>query len=110
MLNLDEFRAKRDYFQWLRRIQVLPMLNERKSALKRDIDVLTRKRNAASKRDKELIESQMLPLQWEYQEVWGEVAIIESEHEALTARVPASWQAAVFTITQTEDETARKIA
>lgn len=100
MFNLAEFRTRRDYFQWLRREQVLPQLKTQKSALKAQIDDLVVKRDAASKRDREIIENELRPLQWEYQYLWGQVAVIEGEHEALTARVPPQWQAQVFEIAE----------
>jgi hypothetical protein len=59
---------------------------------------LYRQHDRAAKHDKQIIENNMRPLQVEYQDVCGQVAIIESEREALTARVPEQWRVQAFEI------------
>jgi hypothetical protein len=59
---------------------------------------LYRQHEQAAKHDKQIIENNMRPLQVEYQEVSGQLAVIESERDALTARVPDQWKAQIFTL------------
>ena len=96
--TLAEFRTLRDYFQYLRREQVYPQLKALEKGLNRQIEALMQQHSRAEKRDKELLENKLRPLQWEYQTVQGQIALIESEYESLAARVPEHWRAQVFEI------------
>lgn len=98
LLTCAEFQARRDFYQYLRREQVLPQLKERQTALRRDLDVFYRQYDQAAKHDKQIIQNNMRPLQVEYQYISGQVAVIENERDALTARVPEAWRVAFFDI------------
>jgi len=98
LLTCSEFRVLRDLYALQRRTHVLPQLNARKTALRRDLDVLYRQHDRAAKHDKQIIENNMRPLQVDYQYISGQVAVIEREREALTARVPEQWRVEFFTL------------
>jgi len=79
----NEFRAKRDYFIWLRRVESWDALKTRQTALWKEITVLVRQRDAATKHNKQLFENNLLPLGWAYQEIAGQLAVIESDYAAI---------------------------
>jgi hypothetical protein len=87
LLTCDEFRALSAYYKYLRREIALPTLKQRKSTLSRELGLLYRQRDdaATSKHDAQRIDTDMKPLQWDYQYVSGQIAVIESERDALLA-------------------------
>jgi len=118
MLSLDEFRARRDYFQWIRRIQVLPQLEARKNALRHEIDVLRMlaewlgilptkglvwadfQKAQSNNHKRETLLNAAVEISVELQDVVCQITVIGREHEALTARVPDEWKAQVFAIAE----------
>lgn len=83
ILTCDEFRALSAYYKHLRREIALPTLKQRKDALKRDLGILYRQHAAADKHNQQIIENNMRPLQWQYQDVCAQLAVIESDLQAL---------------------------
>lgn len=92
--TLARFRELRDFYQAQRRLNVLPTLNAAKVALGQQLGVLYKQHARASKHDKAIIENNMRPLQWEYQYIAGQVAVIES----WLPSCPAHLRAAVFDV------------
>lgn len=83
--TLAEFRLLRDQFQSERRAFVLPQLKTRKTALEAEIKVFYRKLAFASKHEKQVIENDMRPLQWDYQYICGQLAVIEGDMAMIAA-------------------------
>lgn len=77
--SLSEFRALRNRFQAERRMTALPHLKQQEAALSREIALLRRQRDAASKHDKQIIENNLLPLTWKQQDISGQIAVIEGD-------------------------------
>lgn len=71
-----EFRAKRDYFQAVRRFQVLPQLEAAEIALKAKIGAYKRKMDRLSKHDKQAVESGYVALWQQYSENHAQLAVI----------------------------------
>lgn len=79
--TLEEFRARRDYYQARRRADVLPQRKDEENALKREIALLTRTRDDLRKQKKHnpAIDNDLTALWWRFSEVKGERVMIESD-------------------------------
>lgn len=107
LLTCTEFVALSAYFKRLRRAEVLPDLKREKDRLARDLGILYRQHKDADKHQQQVIESNMKPLQWQYQDVSGQIAVIESEPITVNVdALPERWRAQVFEITASETEAA----
>ncbi|MCA0455675.1 MAG: hypothetical protein LCI00_16990 [Chloroflexi bacterium] len=60
-------------------------------------------KNLSHNHQREKLLSAIVDIQREYQDVYAQISVIESEHEALTARVPEAWRARVVEITAGDD-------
>ncbi len=79
LLTLSQFRALSAFYKAERRKSALPILKQQEAALSQELTAFYRQLDAAGKHDKPIIENNMRPLQWDYQEVCGQIAVIESE-------------------------------
>jgi hypothetical protein len=99
LLTCTEFAALSAYFKRLRRTHALPDLKRQQDGLKRDLGNLYRQHKRADKYEQQIIENNMRPLQWRYQEVVGQIAIIESEPVTVDVdALPERWRVQAFKV------------
>ena len=77
LLTCAEFRVKRDQFQAERRKAALPALKAEKKRIDAGLTALSKKLEYGNDHANEIVYNNMKPLQWQKQELSGQIAMIE---------------------------------